>query len=109
MDNDWDSVQLRKIAAEQGTPLFVYSRQLLVDRANQIAKLELPFGYTPRYAMKANNHPEIIRMFHELGLHFDASSSYEASELLAQGIPGESISLSSQQPAHNLEEFCKRG
>ncbi len=71
--------------------------------------LQLPFGYTPRYAVKANNHPEIIRMFNKQSLHFDASSSYEAAELLEQGVSGGKISLSSQQPAHNLTELLAAG
>ncbi|QQS19353.1 diaminopimelate decarboxylase [Candidatus Saccharibacteria bacterium] len=109
MNNNWDLTQLRSTATEQGTPLFVYSRQLLLERAKQIVDLKLPFGYTPRYAIKANNHPDILQMFHDAGLQFDASSSYEANEILAQGIPGEKISLSSQQPAHNLQELLQAG
>ena len=69
----------------------------------------MPFGYVPRYAVKANNHSEIIKMFDDAGLHFDASSSFEASELLEQGVAGSKISLSSQQPAHNLDELLEAG
>ena len=68
-----------------------------------------PFGLTVRYAAKANSHPEIIRLFDELGLQFDASSSYEATLLLKQGVSGPTISLSSQQPAHNLDELLQAG
>jgi len=39
------------------------------------------------------------------GISFDASSSYEATELLEQGIAGAHISLSSQQSPHNLPEL----
>ncbi|HZO75980.1 MAG TPA: hypothetical protein VFB60_27530 [Ktedonobacteraceae bacterium] len=59
--------------------------------------------------MKANPHPEIICVLAAEGLRFDASSSYEATELLALGIPGNSISLSSQQPAHRLGELLRAG
>ncbi|MBP9761632.1 hypothetical protein KBD11_01035 [Candidatus Saccharibacteria bacterium] len=59
--------------------------------------------------MKANNHPDVIQIFHQAGLHFDASSSYEAQELLDLGIRGEKISLSSQQPAHNLPQLVAEG
>ncbi len=107
--SDWDSIRLRAVAAEQGTPCFVYSRGMLEERAKKLLSLELPYGIIPRYAMKANNHPDVIRLFHEAGLHFDASSSYEAVELLELGVPGEKISLSSQQPAHNLAELLKSG
>ena len=71
--------------------------------------LRAPYGLVVRYAVKANPHPEIIRIFDALGLHFDASSSYEAAHLLSLGIKGEKISLSSQQSPHNLEELLALG
>lgn len=98
-----------KQAAMQGSPVFVYSRQMLQDRAHELTELKLPYGFTPRYALKANNHPEIIRLFDTAGLHFDASSSYEAQELLNLGVAGNKISMSSQQPAHNLEDLLSAG
>ena len=61
------------------------------------------------YALKANPHPEILRMVFDAGLHFDASSSYEAEELLTQGIPGTRIALSSQQSPHDLEKLLTAG
>lgn len=100
---------LRALATEHGTPLFVYSRGYLENRARELAGLKLPFGYVPRYAVKANTHPDIIWLFDGLGLSFDASSSYEAQQLLDMGIPGSKISLSSQQPAHNLAELLRAG
>lgn len=72
-------------------------------------RLHAPYGLTVRYAMKANPHSQIVKMFAEAGLHFDASSSYEVAQLLEQGIAGERISLSSQQPAHNLAELLEAG
>jgi diaminopimelate decarboxylase len=97
------------LAQQHGSPLFVYSTEQLRGRAQELMQLELPYGYTVRYAMKANPHQEIIKLFAQEGLHFDASSSYEAAELLAQGIPGNKISLSSQQPAHHLPELLEAG
>ena len=91
------------------TPSFVYSRRMLKERAQQALACQVPFGLTVRYAAKANSHPEIIRLFDELGLQFDASSSYEAALLLKQGVSGPTISLSSQQPAHNLNELLQAG
>jgi diaminopimelate decarboxylase len=104
-----DEKTLRQLASQHGTPLFVYSRDYLQDRAATLRGLSLPYGYTPRYAAKANSHPGVISLLDEVGLHFDASSSYEASQLLAQGVTGSKISLSSQQPAHNLSELLAAG
>jgi diaminopimelate decarboxylase len=100
---------LLQAATEHGTPLYVYNTQDLRQRAQLLTSLTFPFGSTIRYAAKANSVPEILAIFHEEGLHFDASSSYEAEELIARGIPPAHISLSSQQPAHNLEALLKQG
>lgn len=80
-----------------------------MERAQQALACQTPFGLTVRYAVKANPHPEIIQLFNELGLQFDASSSYEAALLFEQGVSGPRISLSSQQPAHNLDELLQAG
>jgi diaminopimelate decarboxylase len=98
-----------ELVAQHGTPLYVYNKQGLRTRAEELMDLRLPYGFTARYAMKANANPEIIRMFSETGLQFDASSSYEVVQLLEQGISGQAISLSSQQPAHNLPDLLRAG
>lgn len=87
------------------TPYYEYSRLIIKERIDQMCALSAPYGLTIRYAVKANPHPEIITMMHEGGINFDASSSYEATELIEQGIPGTAISLSSQQSPHNLDEL----
>lgn len=107
MKNYFDSTWLHSAATS--TPAFIYSRSALQGRAELLSGLSLPFGSVMRYAVKANNHPEIVRLFDAAGLHFDASSSYEAEELLNLGVVGSKISLSSQQPAHNLEQLLSAG
>lgn len=100
---------LTEIAKTRGTPSYVYSLQELESRANELLGLNLPFGFTPRYAAKANMNPEIIQQFNGQGLHFDCSSSYEAMELIRLGVEPRKITLSSQQPAHNLDELLEKG
>lgn len=87
------------------TPRYEYSRTKIRERSELLMGLSAPYGLIVRYAVKANPHPEIIAMLRQAGMHFDASSSYEASDLLQQGIPGNLISLSSQQSPHNLPEL----
>lgn len=100
---------LQQLAREHGTPLFVYDQTYLKDRAESLIGLQvgLPFGFTPRFAAKANMYPGVIELFDAAGLHFDAGSSYEAMELINLGVEGQKISLSSQQPAHNLPELLE--
>ncbi len=91
------------------TPRYEYSRAVLQDKIELFSNLNAPFGLTVRYAVKANPFKEIVKMMHRAGLHFDASSSYEATMLLKHGIPGSYISLSSQQRPHNLEYLLEEG
>ncbi len=89
------------------TPRYEYSRSKLIARIKELSQLQSPFGLTVRYAVKANPHPEIIKLMNEGGIYFDASSSYEVVELLKLGVAGEKISLSSQQSPHDLETTLK--
>ncbi len=91
------------------TPRYEYSRAKLKASAKYIKSLKAPFGYNPKYAVKANPHPEIIKIFYTAGLGFDASSSYEAQHLLDCSVSGDRISLSSQQSAHNLRDLVDAG
>lgn len=76
--------------------LFVYERSKLRSAAEEMIGLEMPFGSLVRYAAKANPHPEIVQLFNDMGLHFDAAHPDEAAMLLDYGIEGSKISLSSQ-------------
>lgn len=90
-------------------PRYEYSRSTIEKTINLLLSLSSPYGLQVRYAIKANPHPEIIKMMDDRGVYFDASSSYEAEELLNQGIEGSKISLSSQQSPHNLEVLLQAG
>lgn len=106
----WLDIQTAKnLVARFGTPLYVYDQKGLEKRADELLGLSAPYGLTVRYAVKANPHKQIIKIFNNKGLHFDASSSYEAALLLKEGVEGHRISLSSQQPAHNLEKLLAAG
>lgn len=100
---------IQQLTAEHGTPLFVYSKREIKHAAQDIldASQQLPFGSTIRYAMKANPHPEILKLLTTEGIHIDASSSYEAEQALAAGVPGANILLTSQQLPPNDDRFKK--
>lgn len=107
------AVDFRQIAEEhmQEGGLFVYEREVLTGAAEQLLALDMPFGLTPRYAAKANPHPEIVGLFDGMGLHFDASSAPEAQRLLEYGVDAAKISLSSQVLRANgaLYDMLKAG
>lgn len=103
------SQDYQALSREHGTPLYVYSLENLRQRATELTGLKLPFGFTPRYAAKANMNPQIIKLFNSMEIEFDASSSYEAMDLIQRGVSPGTISLSSQQPSHNLDDLLARG
>jgi len=89
--------EVTQIAADFGTPVFVYDEEILNIKAQNLLKTSAPFGSTVRFAVKANPHKAILSIFDKEGLHFDASSVYEVYRLIASGIDPKKILLTSQQ------------
>lgn len=84
-----DKNDVEKLAAEYGSPLLVLSLE-------QIKKnYELLKKYMPRvavhYAIKANPHPEILRVMKEMGSCFDVASDGEIRTLYDMGVEGERL------------------
>lgn len=100
---------LERIRSEHGTPVYVYSRPQLESAAHEVLAFPNAFGLTARYAMKANPTAAILRMFYEMGLHFDASSGFEVRRMLRLGIEGRRISLSTQELPDDFEELLDAG
>jgi len=101
--------QCRDVRKQFGTPVYVYDEASL--RASASACLAFPnaFGLTVRYAMKAAPNAAILKLFHSMGLHIDASSGFEVERAMHAGIPGDHISLSAQELPENLRGFLQRG
>jgi diaminopimelate decarboxylase len=92
-----------------GTPVYVYDRAALEAAARAALAFPAPFGYTLRYAMKANPSGGILALFHDLGLHIDASSEHEVERALRAGFAPAQIQLTSQMPPARLGELLARG
>jgi diaminopimelate decarboxylase len=101
--------QVRDIADQFGSPLYVYDERTLKKNAEQVLSFPAPFGLTPRFAMKANPHRVILQLFHKAGLHIDASSGFEARRAIAAGIPASHISLSTQELPTDFVELLQAG
>ena len=92
-----------------GTPCYVYDRAKLEAAARAALAFPAPFGFTLRYAMKANPSRGILRAFRELGLHIDASSDFEVERAIQAGFQPAEIQLTSQMPSRRLAEHVRRG
>ena len=92
-----------------GTPCYVYERAALEAAARAALAFPAPFGFTLRYAMKANPSAGILALFRALGLHIDASSDHEVERAQRAGFAPAQIQLTSQMPSVRLPEFLAQG
>ncbi|MDM0088382.1 MULTISPECIES: diaminopimelate decarboxylase [unclassified Variovorax] len=80
-----EALPLAALAREHGTPLFVYSKQWMLDALAAYQR-----GFEGRdalvcYAMKANSSLGVLRVFAEAGCGFDIVSGGELARVLAAG------------------------
>src|SRR5262245_18975964 len=92
-----------------GTPCYVYDRAALEAAVRAALAFPAPFGFTLRYAMKANPSRGILAVFRDLGLHIDASSDFEVERALRAGFAPGQIQLTSQMPSRRLADHVRRG
>ncbi|TGK31558.1 diaminopimelate decarboxylase [Leptospira yasudae] len=101
--------QVRSIAQQFGTPVFVYSRERIEKSCDTALAFPNAFGLTVRYAMKANPNRTILEIMRRKGIQIDASSEYEAMRAIHYGFKPEQIMLTSQELAKNLKELVEKG
>ena len=80
-----DGVRLADLAAEFGTPLYVYARSAMRDAAAAYQRALAGRPHLLCYAMKANSSLAVLKTFADLGLGFDIVSAGELARVLAAG------------------------
>ena len=80
-----------KLAGEYGTPLYVYSEDILRQRATELATLLPNRHYKASYSVKANNNIALLKIIRECGLGADAMSPGEILTHMEAGYKPESI------------------
>ncbi len=101
-----------EVAERYGTPTFVYELDA-VRRAHDDLRAALPPGAGVYYSLKANPHPEIVSMLHELGCDSEVSSSGEADVALDAGVPAARVLMTGPGKtavtlAHALDRGVRR-
>ncbi len=79
-----------ELAAEHGTPLFVYDEDQLRARCREAVAA---FGDGVAYATKAFLCRAMARLVHEEGMHLDVASGGELRIALSAGVPAERLVL----------------
>lgn len=102
---------LIRIAEKYGTPLYVHDEASYERCAREALAAPNAFGLSVRYAMKANSHRAVLRIFDRMGVGIDTSSYFEVKRALAAGIEPASIQLTSQevQTPERLKELLDLG
>lgn len=100
--------QAIQLVEKHGSPLYVYSKDKLAEQAKRAFEISAPYGISVRYAMKANPHADILKVFRESNVMIDASSEFEVEKALTAGFAPEDILLTSQQLPHDLRGLVKK-
>lgn len=79
------------IAKEYGTPLYVYSEEIIRNRMDKVAKAIKKYPHTANYSIKANTNIHILKLAFEEGNNCDAMSVGELKMLEAAGFPYDRI------------------
>src|SRR5450756_310984 len=80
-----EQVPLANIAAQFGTPCYVYSHAALTDNLRQFTNALRGRAHLICYAVKANSNLAILNLFARLGAGFDIVSGGELARVLAAG------------------------
>jgi diaminopimelate decarboxylase len=89
-----ESVPLCKIAAEFGSPCYVYSRAYLEQRFSEYTEALAGQDHLVCYAVKANSNIAVLNVLARLGAGFDIVSVGELERVLAAGGKPERIVFS---------------
>ena len=86
-----DGLAVSKLAAEYGTPLWLYSQSVLEARYKLFAASLADLKPTICYALKANSNQAVIATFAKLGAGADIVSAGELLRALQAGVPPHKI------------------
>ncbi len=86
-----ESVSLRKIAADVGTPCYVYSKQYLKNRIKELKDAFASYPTQICYAVKANSNLSILKEIFQAGTGADIVSLGELERALKAGVKPQEV------------------
>lgn len=90
-----ENVKVSRVAAEVGTPFYLYSYNTIADHFTKIQKAFAPLDPVICYAMKANGNLAIIKALIKLGAGIDIVSGGELKKALLAGADPKKIVFAS--------------
>lgn len=107
-----EQCRVSELAAQHGTPLYVYSYQRMVENWRQFAA-HWPAPHKLCYAVKANSNLAVLNVLAKLGAGFDIVSGGELARVLAAGgkaseVVFSGVAKSRDEMAYALEQgiYC---
>lgn len=89
-----DGLPLAEIAKEHGTPLYVYSKDLLENNWRAFDDAFGDYAHRICYAVKANSNLAVLSVLAKLGSSFDIVSVGELKRVLAAGVSADRVVFS---------------
>ncbi|SIT03720.1 diaminopimelate decarboxylase [Paracoccus saliphilus] len=89
-----EEVPLSRIAAEVGTPVYVYSAATLTRHFGLFRQALDWTGHLVCFAVKANSNLAVLKLMGDMGAGMDVVSGGEYARARAAGVPGERIVFS---------------
>jgi diaminopimelate decarboxylase len=86
-----DGFPLEKLAAEHGTPLYVYSGNVLRDNYRRIRNAFSGVETTVAYSVKSNSNLAVLKVLKDEGAAFDIVSGGELARVRKLGVPGNRV------------------
>lgn len=105
-----EGVPLDRVAADVGTPTYVYSAAMVRDRFTRLDAALAPMPHRVHYTLKANSNAAILRVLRELGAGVDVVSGGELYRALRAGFRGADIVFGGVgKSEHELREALEAG
>lgn len=105
-----DGVDPAAVAAAEGTPLYVYSAALVVDRYRALDAALGAYPHRVHYALKANSTLGLVRLLRSAGSAVDAASGGEVAVALRAGVPPRDVVFTGVgKTADEIEEALRVG
>ncbi len=105
-----EGVPLDRIAAEVGTPTYVYSAAMVRDRFTRLDGALAALPHRVHYTLKANSNAGLLRVLRELGAGVDVVSGGELYRAQRAGFRGEDIVFGGVgKTEHELREALEAG
>lgn len=89
-----EEVILRDVAVQFGTPLYVYSKQSIIDHCRYIEQAFDGRDHLTCYALKANSNISLLKLIADEGLGADVASGGELHLALTAGFRPDAITFS---------------